>query len=99
MLTKSQVYAIVREAINYRKNNFDTDEIASHVEEAGFASISAFISRNAHNIFIRQPDLLVDISAYLERLKYIFNLPKSLEEEYAYCETRNNAICEYSPDN
>ncbi|ACH69404.1 LEF-11 [Pseudalatia unipuncta granulovirus] len=93
MLTKSQVYAIVREAINYRKNNFDTDNVTSHVEEAGFASISAFIKRNAKEIFIRQPDLLLNISAHLDRLEYIFNLPKTLEEEYAHCESRNNAVC------
>lgn len=91
LLTKSQVYAIVREAINYRKNIFDTDNVAAHVEEAGFTSISGFIKRNAHEIFIRQPDLLVDISAHLDRLEYIFNLPKTLEEEYAHCESRNNA--------
>ncbi|AJK91706.1 lef-11 [Spodoptera frugiperda granulovirus] len=89
MLTKSQVYAVVREAINYRKHHFDTDNVCCHVEDPGFASVSGFIKRHAHEILIRQPDLLVSISAHLDRLEYIFNLPKSLDEEYAYCLVRN----------
>ncbi|AQQ80320.1 LEF-11 [Betabaculovirus altermyunipunctae] len=93
MLTKSQVYAIVREAVNYRKDNFDTDQVTSHVEDPGFASVFGFIKRNAHDIFIRQPDLLVSISAHLDRLQYVFNLPKTLEEEYACCLERYNGIC------
>lgn len=89
MLTKSQVYAIVRETINYRKDKFDTLEISAHVEDPSFASNLDFIRRHSCEIFIQQPDLLLNISAHLASLEYIFNLPKTLEEEYAYCVSRN----------
>ncbi|AKN63335.1 lef-11 [Agrotis segetum granulovirus] len=90
LLTKSHVYAIVRECVNFKKHNFDTENVLAHVEDSNFSVISEFINANADRIFIRQPQLDIPITPHRERLSYIFNLPKNLELEYLYCEQRYN---------
>lgn len=86
-LTKSQVYAIVREVINYKKATHDTTHVTSHVEDPKFACIFTFILAHANEIFIRKSTLDVDatIAPHIKRLNYLFNLPVSIQEEYLYC--------------
>ncbi|AKN80792.1 late expression factor 11 [Diatraea saccharalis granulovirus] len=90
VLTKSQVYAIVREVINYKKTHNQTSDVTAHVGETQFSSISQFIKEHADRIFINHSDRLeTTVSPHLERLNYLFNLPEDIEEEYKYCLKRN----------
>ncbi|QOD40014.1 lef-11 [Matsumuraeses phaseoli granulovirus] len=91
LLTKSQVYAIVREVINFKKSTDDTTNVTSHVENSEFASIFQYIKERAGKIVIKHSDHQdASIEHHLTRLNYLFNLPNNLEEEYKYCVTRNN---------
>nr|AUF82069.1 late expression factor-11 [Cryptophlebia leucotreta granulovirus] len=91
MLTKSQVYAIVREVISYKKFNNDTKDVTAHVESPQFASISQFINAHADQIFIKHSNHQdAPVAPHLNRLNYIFNLPTTLIDEYNYCLNRDN---------
>lgn len=90
-MTKSLVYAIVRESINYKKHVNDTTDVTSHVEDAGFESIIQYINKNADRIILNRSDRQeTSVAAHLDRLNYLFRLPSTLEEEYEYCLRRNN---------
>ncbi|AAM70251.1 late expression factor 11 [Phthorimaea operculella granulovirus] len=83
MLTKSDVYAIVREVINYKKSTGDTTDVTAHVETSQFASIHRFIKEYAQNIVIKHSDRIeTPVTPHLNRLNYIFNLPQTTTEEY-----------------
>ncbi|AAK70718.1 ORF58 LEF-11 [Cydia pomonella granulovirus] len=91
MLTKSQVYAIVREVINYRKSTNDTQDVTAHVETPQFETIRQFINTHADRIVIKhfkRQDTAV--APHLSRLNYLFNLPTTIRDEYTYCLNRNN---------
>nr|QNN89451.1 LEF-11 [Pieris brassicae granulovirus] len=91
MLTKSQVYAIVREVINYRKFTDNTTNVTSHVENSYFAGNLQFIKQNADRIVIKHLEQLdVSIAPHTNRLNHLFNLPTSIDAEYKYCLRRNN---------
>nr|UYX49682.1 late expression factor 11 [Darna trima granulovirus] len=90
-LTKSQVYAVVRETINYKKSHNDTTDVTAHVENNRFASVSRFINERSSKIVIHQPDRPeTSVALYTNRLQHLFNLPNSVKEEYEYCVRRNN---------
>nr|ANY57565.1 PlxyGVORF46 protein [Plutella xylostella granulovirus] len=89
LLTRSKAYAVLRETINYRKSKFDTNSVVAHVEEPQFCKNSSFINDRAHKIFIQQPDSTQSIASHKDKLNHLFNLPKTLDEEYEYCRKRN----------
>ncbi|AIS92051.1 late expression factor 11 [Erinnyis ello granulovirus] len=90
-LTRSDVYAVVREVINFKKSTNDTTNITAHVEDCDFDHVFQFIKENTDRIVIKrsdQPD--TKLTCYLAHIKHLFNLPNSLDEEYKYCVSRNN---------
>lgn len=90
LLTKSQVYAIVREVINYKKSNGDTANVTSHVEDPQFEDIVQFINRHAEQIVLKHSDRLdATLAPHINRINHLFRLPSSLIEEYNYCCERN----------
>ncbi|AAP85687.1 lef-11 [Adoxophyes orana granulovirus] len=92
MLTKSLVYSIVKEVINYKKFSGDTENVTAHVESGKFENISQYIDEHCSNIIIRHSDgPQTSADAYKNKLKHLFKLPNSLELEYEYCCNRNNA--------
>lgn len=93
LLTKSHVYAVTRECINYNKNKFNTDHVSSHVEEPDFCHLSNFIIDNTDKISIRQPQLDAPITPHKQRFRYLFNLPSNLADEYRYCIERDDGNC------
>ncbi|APO13934.1 LEF-11 [Plodia interpunctella granulovirus] len=89
MLTKSQVYAVVREVINFKKFQGDTSDVTAHVETPNFSTILQFIHEHADTIVIKRPDQLnIAVSSHRDRLNHLFKLPKNLSEEYEYCTKR-----------
>ncbi|ABQ51992.1 lef-11 [Spodoptera litura granulovirus] len=88
ILSKSHLYSILREVINYKKHNFDTEDVVAHVEEAAFEELFAYILRCADKIFILQPDLYESIAPHKNRIRHLLKLPKTLQEEYLYCDAR-----------
>lgn len=90
MLTKSEVYHVIREVINYKKSNFDTANVTAHVEEAEFSGVSSFINDNIDRIVITQPDRHESVVSNKNQLKYLFNLSTNLSDEYEHCVKRNH---------
>ncbi|ABC61177.1 LEF-11 [Choristoneura occidentalis granulovirus] len=91
LLTKSQVYAIVREVINYKKSTNNTVNVTSHVEDCGFADILSFIKEHADHILVKRldhPD--ASIAPHIKRLEYLFDLPTLIDTEYNYCIVKND---------
>ncbi|UYE99056.1 MAG: lef-11 [Betabaculovirus sp.] len=89
--TRSNLYAVVREVINYKKSTNDTTNITAHVEDCDFDHVLRFIKENADTIVIKraeQPD--TNLTTHLQRIKHLFNLPNTLDNEYEYCVNRNN---------
>jgi len=87
MLTKSEVYAVVREVINYKKTHNQTTDVTTHIGDARFASVLfQFIKEHADRIAIKHSEqLTASVVPHVERLNYLFNLPTDITEEYNYC--------------
>ncbi|AIU41267.1 lef-11 [Sucra jujuba nucleopolyhedrovirus] len=90
-LTRSEVYALVREAINKRKHNNDTDGVCDHMDSSGFEAQIEYIRQNLKNTFIianedRARCKRIDI--HLRRFNEIFKKRNVLEEEYLHCLSR-----------
>ncbi|QWO71597.1 LEF11 [Orgyia pseudotsugata single capsid nuclopolyhedrovirus] len=92
-LTRSEVYALVREVINKRKHTNDTASVCDHVESVGFEAQTAYIRENLERVVISVGDgrpRRKHLSLHSRRLQNIFNLKVNLEEEYQFCtQTRN----------
>lgn len=89
--TRSNVYAVVREVINFKKSTNDTTNITAHVEDCDFDHVLSFIKENSDRIVIKradQPD--TNLTAHWHHIKHLFNLPLTLDKEYEYCVNRNN---------
>ncbi|QUJ09235.1 lef11 protein [Gynaephora ruoergensis nucleopolyhedrovirus] len=87
-LTRSEVYALVREVINKRKHFDDTDNVCDHVNSVGFSTQIKYIRENLEKAFIIVGDDCTQrkrLDSYTRRLENIFELNTVLEREYDYC--------------
>ncbi|QNV47840.1 late expression factor 11 [Alphabaculovirus altersperidaniae] len=95
-LTRSEVYAIVREVINKRKHNNDVSNVWAHIFEPGFQEQVGYIRANIDKALItvggEQPHCK-RLSYHVKKLNKIFNLNKTLESEY------KDAVDKYHQDN
>lgn len=90
MLTKSDLYAVIREVINFKKYHNNTTDVTSHVENPNFDTILQFIREHADQIFIIRPDQQKSsVAPYINRIEHLFNLPVEACAEYQYCLSRN----------
>ncbi|QHB21706.1 lef11 [Artaxa digramma nucleopolyhedrovirus] len=93
-LTRSEVYALVREVINKRKHCDDVDSVCDHVNSVGFTTIQMkYIRENLKRAFIIVGDDCTQrkrLDLHARRLENIFNLNTVLEDEYRYCTSVRN---------
>ncbi|AIG63211.2 LEF-11 [Helicoverpa armigera SNPV] len=85
-LTRSEVYALLREVINWRKHHMQVDRVCDHVSDPGFA-----VQQNYINSILDTASLVVGdcpekkrlLNYHSKRLTNLFNLKTTLEDEYA----------------
>ncbi|QYC92765.1 Late expression factor 11 [Trabala vishnou gigantina nucleopolyhedrovirus] len=92
-LTRSEVYALVREVVNKRKHTGHTRGVCDHMGTQEFQAQIEYIRKNLKGAVIivgddRQQNKRLE--AHLQRLLNIFNLNDSLEKEYRYCTSVRN---------
>ncbi|CDG72460.1 Late expression factor 11 lef-11 [Spodoptera exigua multiple nucleopolyhedrovirus] len=84
-LTRSDVYAYVRETINKRKHEGDVSNVLAHIFESDFQEHVEYIRANIDKALItvggEQP-YCKRLSYHIKRINKIFNLITSLETEY-----------------
>ncbi|ABY65781.1 late expression factor 11 [Orgyia leucostigma nucleopolyhedrovirus] len=98
-LTRSEVYALVREVINKRKHSNDIDGVCDHIESVGFQAQIAYIREYIEKLTVITGDGRSGrkrLNSHIRRLENIFNLNKSLEQEYYYCTTVRNGGSEHA---
>ncbi|AIZ48685.1 lef-11 [Agrotis segetum nucleopolyhedrovirus B] len=84
-LTRSEVYALVREVINKRKHNNLVSNVCAHVFEPGFAEQVEYIRANIDKALITvggEHTHCKRLSAHVQKLNKIFALNTNLETEY-----------------
>ncbi|AWW14392.1 lef-11 [Hyposidra talaca nucleopolyhedrovirus] len=94
-LTRSEVYALVREVINKRKHTNDTDGVCDHIDSPGFQAQIKYIREILSRTIVIVNDDQVQckrLDLHSKRLSDIFNKKSALEEEYRYCVKRNGWI-------
>ncbi|AIE47846.1 lef11 [Peridroma alphabaculovirus] len=84
-LTRSEVYALVREVINKRKHGGDVANVCDHAFDAGFQEQLKYIRANIDKALITvggERTQCKHLSVHVHKINKIFNLNKSLEAEY-----------------
>lgn len=85
-MTRSEVYALVREVINKRKHDNSVNNVCAHIFESGFADQLEYIRANIDKVLIiiggQQTQHCKRLTAHVEKLNQIFNLNANLEQEY-----------------
>ncbi|AJD80720.1 late expression factor 11 [Pseudoplusia includens SNPV IE] len=84
-LTRSEIYALLREIINKRKHTGDVTNVCDHVFDDGFATQFDYIRNNLDKALITvggQRTQCKRVKCHHLKLKRIFHLNKSLETEY-----------------
>jgi Baculovirus LEF-11 protein len=84
-LTRSEVYALVREVINKRKHNNLVANVCDHVFDNGFSEQLKYIRANIDKALITvggEHKHCKRLSAHVQKIDKIFTLNKSLEAEY-----------------
>ncbi|AKC91732.1 lef11 [Lambdina fiscellaria nucleopolyhedrovirus] len=93
-LTRSEIYALVREVINRRKHENETEGVCDHVFAAGFEQHMQYIRENLEKThFIVNDDCALrkrPLKPHLARLQNVFNLNQSLASEYSFAVNRYN---------
>nr|AGE61291.1 LEF-11 [Chrysodeixis chalcites nucleopolyhedrovirus]AGE61740.1 LEF-11 [Chrysodeixis chalcites nucleopolyhedrovirus] len=90
-LTRSEIYALVRETINKRKHTGDVTNVCDHVFDDGFATQFDYIRNNLDKALITvggQRTQCKRVQCHHLKLKRIFHLNKSLETEYKQSSNR-----------
>ncbi|QEI03557.1 LEF-11 [Spodoptera cosmioides nucleopolyhedrovirus] len=84
-LTRTDVYAYVRETINKRKHEGDVSNVLAHIFEPGFQEHLEYIRANIDKALItvggEQPHCK-RLSYHIRKINKVFNLLTSLESEY-----------------
>lgn len=84
-LTRTDVYAYVRETINKRKHEGDVSNVLAHIFESGFQEHLEYIRANIDKALItvggEQPHCK-RLSYHIRKINKVFNLITSLETEY-----------------
>jgi hypothetical protein len=84
-LTRSEVYALVREVINKRKHNNLVTSVCDHVFDAGFEEQLKYIRANIDKALITvggEHKHCKRLASHIQKINKIFKLNKSLEAEY-----------------
>nr|QBI90251.1 lef-11 [Trichoplusia ni single nucleopolyhedrovirus] len=84
-LTRSEIYALLRETINKRKHTGDVANVCAHAFDDGFAAQFDYIRNNLDKALITvggQRTQCKRVQCHHLKLKRIFHLNKSLETEY-----------------
>ncbi|AAR28801.1 lef-11 [Leucania separata nucleopolyhedrovirus] len=82
-LTRSDVYAYVREIINRRKFNYDFEGVWAHMNDPQFDTQRGYIRRCLRDALIIHKDLgCKRLFRHRERIDNIFNLNTTLKKEY-----------------
>ncbi|AAZ38297.1 LEF-11 [Agrotis segetum nucleopolyhedrovirus A] len=84
-LTRSEVYALVREIINKKKHDGEVENVCAHVFDSGFADQLTYIRANIDKALITvggEHTHCKRVSAHVQKIEKIFNLNTSLEVEY-----------------
>ncbi|AHH82617.1 LEF-11 [Buzura suppressaria nucleopolyhedrovirus] len=91
-LTRSEVYALVREVINKRKHTDDTDSVCDHIDSPGFQAQINYIREILARTIVIENNNGVQckrLDYHWNRFNDIFHKNSSLENEYRYCVNRN----------
>ncbi|AGR56780.1 lef11 [Hemileuca sp. nucleopolyhedrovirus] len=86
-LTRSEVYALLREVINKRKHFGLVDGVCDHVNSVGFQAQFEYIRKNIERVFVIDGDGRTQrkrLAQHISRLENLFKLNTSLEEEYRF---------------
>ncbi|UJZ88975.1 lef-11 [Erannis ankeraria nucleopolyhedrovirus] len=92
-LTRSEVYALVRESINKRKHIGGYEGVCDHVNSIGFEAQIEYIRENLKTARIIVGDGYTQckrLEPHLSRLNNIFNLNTDLQAEYSFCINKYN---------
>ncbi|AFL64990.1 lef-11 [Mamestra brassicae multiple nucleopolyhedrovirus] len=84
-LTRSEVYALVREVINKRKHHNLFTNVCDHVFDDGFEEQLKYIRANIDKALITvggEHKHCKRLAAHIKKINKIFKLNKSLETEY-----------------
>ncbi|AUV65395.1 LEF-11 [Alphabaculovirus myunipunctae] len=84
-LTRSEVYALMREVINKRKHCNQFTDVTAHVFDANFKEQLKYIRANIDRAVITvggERKHCKRLSAHVKKINKIFTLNKSLEAEY-----------------
>jgi hypothetical protein len=90
-LTRSEIYALVRETINKRKHTGDVKNVCDHVFDRGFSTQIEYIRNNLDKALITvggQRAQCKRLHSHGQKLNRIFKLNKSLEDEYLESSTK-----------
>ncbi|AXU41480.1 LEF-11 [Alphabaculovirus altermyunipunctae] len=89
-LTRSDLYAYIREIINNRKFNYDFENVWAHMNDPQFHTQRGYIRRCLRGALIIHKDLgCKRLFRHQERINNIFNLNSTLKKEY------ENSISKY----
>ncbi|ABI35709.1 late expression factor 11 [Ectropis obliqua nucleopolyhedrovirus] len=93
-LTRSEVYALLREVINKRKHENDHEGVCDHINSIDFQAQLDYIRQNIEKAYAIVGDGGVNtfksFAPHLMKLENIFNLQSTLEGEYHYCTVVRN---------
>lgn len=86
-VTRSEIYALVREVINKRKHLGLVDGVCDHLSDKGFVEQIKYIRENLNQAFISVSDNREQrkrLSNHVQRLNNIFHLNHCLNKEYSH---------------
>ncbi|AYN45067.1 lef-11 [Alphabaculovirus alterspexiguae] len=95
-VTRSEIYALVREVINKRKHDNFVTNVYAHIFESGFADQLDYIRANIDKVLIiigGEQTQRKRLTAHVEKLNKIFNLNTDLETEYRTAAGKYDSHC------